>query len=352
MSDSLSRSQVENFSRLFQFQTAEQTFQRMQAQIERERDNLNRERQANRSAEYQRNQNKRIRDRSGLASPSPRKRTRVSHQQGGSGSESEEDEDVLVDSDGGIEAVGGGDDDEQDSEQAQVERWYTRVQSILNQLESDFEEKRRLSHPEHCFHPVSDSMKRSTVKSFYKAFHDQTTMPLETCTFCYCKFSEKELNDISWCEELHTEEERQQFPQTKCRRCFPLDQVVSICNECKVQLFKKKYPSRGAKLHGLIRCEHERPQELSDLTPIEERIIALHSCYGLVACFSPPEYSRNPVKYNRHFKGHITVFPNNVQNLVSRVLPHPRVQVLKEVYVSWQVSNKPTPEDLSRLLSV
>ncbi|KAF1807857.1 hypothetical protein P152DRAFT_477822 [Eremomyces bilateralis CBS 781.70] len=94
------------------------------------------------------------------------------------------------------------------------------------------------------------------------------------------------------------------------------------------------------------------PGELKDLTPIEEKLIALNSCYGFIAQYSIPNGPRQGVRYGRHVKGHITVFPNNVQELVANVLPHPLLKVVDEIHVSWQGSEKPVPSDLSVLLSV
>ncbi|XP_044714779.1 PIF1-like helicase domain-containing protein [Hirsutella rhossiliensis] len=75
------------------------------------------------------------------------------------------------------------------------------------------------------------------------------------------------------------------------------------------------------------------PDELKGLTPVEEKLISLNSCYG-------------------HVRGHITVFPNNVQELATKVLPHPLLQALDEIHISWQGAEKPAPSDLSSLLSV
>ncbi|KAM4061310.1 ATP-dependent DNA helicase PIF1 [Hirsutella rhossiliensis] len=75
------------------------------------------------------------------------------------------------------------------------------------------------------------------------------------------------------------------------------------------------------------------PDELKGLTPVEEKLISPNSCYG-------------------HVKGHITVFPNNVQELATKVLPHPLLQALDEIHISWQGAEKPAPSDLSSLLSV
>ncbi|XP_044717275.1 PIF1-like helicase domain-containing protein [Hirsutella rhossiliensis] len=88
------------------------------------------------------------------------------------------------------------------------------------------------------------------------------------------------------------------------------------------------------------------------LTPVEEKLIALNSCYGFVTRYSVPGGQKQTLRYPKHVKGHITVFPNNVQELVTKVLPHPLLQVMDEIHISWQGAVKPTPSDLSSLLSV
>ncbi|KAM4058207.1 PIF1-like helicase [Hirsutella rhossiliensis] len=72
------------------------------------------------------------------------------------------------------------------------------------------------------------------------------------------------------------------------------------------------------------------PDELKGLTPVEEKLISLNSCYGF---------------------GHITVFPNNVQELATKCSRTP-LQALDEIHISWQGAEKPAPSDLSSLLSV
>ncbi|KAH6980518.1 hypothetical protein EDB80DRAFT_874936 [Ilyonectria destructans] len=94
------------------------------------------------------------------------------------------------------------------------------------------------------------------------------------------------------------------------------------------------------------------PDELKGLTLVEEKLIALNSCYGFVTRYSIPGGHRQAVRYPRHVKGHITVFPNNVQELATKVLPHPLLKVMDEIHVSWQGAEKPAPSDLSSLLSV
>lgn len=56
--------------------------------------------------------------------------------------------------------------------------------------------------------------------------------------------------------------------------------------------------------------------------------IALNSCYGFITKHSVPDGHRQGVKYPKHLKDHITVFPNNVQELVTNALPHPLLKVM------------------------
>ena len=111
--------------------------------------------------------------------------------------------------------------------------------------------------------------------------------------------------------------------------------------------------SRAAQLHNKLGCEHMFPDELKGLTPVEEKLIALNSCYGFFTKYSVPKGAqRQSVTYQKHIKGHILVFPNNVQELATNVLPHPLLKVMDEIHVSWQGREKPAPSDLSALLSV
>jgi hypothetical protein len=50
--------------------------------------------------------------------------------------------------------------------------------------------------------------------------------------------------------------------------------------------------------------------------------------------------------------GHISVFPNDVESLAVRILPHPLVSALDQVHVIWTGVERPRPLDVSKLLSV
>jgi hypothetical protein len=233
------------------------------------------------------------------------------------------------------------------SEDEQMEN----IASVLRSLEEEFAEKERLSHSQAWCDPVPQSRKVSTVQDFYKAFHDVTTMPIYTCMICYCKFSKVELSCVDWNQWVAAQIGKRHDSPFKCCRCFPAGESVAACAEC-VKHLKRGSLSPEANLHSHLGCEHMFPDELKGLTPVEEKLIALNSCYGFITKYTTSDGQRQSVRYPKHVKGHITVFPNNVQELVTNVLPHPLLKVMDDIHVSWQGAEKPAPSDMSTLLSV
>ncbi|KAH7464438.1 hypothetical protein FOMA001_g17470 [Fusarium oxysporum f. sp. matthiolae] len=222
---------------------------------------------------------------------------------------------------------------------------------VLRVLEEEFAEKERLSDDQTWCMPVSHERKVKTVEEFYKAFHDMRTLPVLTCMFCYRKNSRTELEYVEWDWWVANTIEKRDGSPFKCVQCFPVGQKILGCADC-VRHLGRGALSAAARLHTQLGCEHMFPDELKDLTPVEEKLIALNSCYGFITKYSRPDGHRQSARYPKHIKGHITVFPNSVQELAENVLPHPLLKVLNEIHVSWQGSKKPVPSDLSALLSV
>ena len=223
--------------------------------------------------------------------------------------------------------------------------------SVLGALDEEFAEKERLSYGQEWCAPVPHERKVKTAQDFYKAFHETRTLPILTCMFCYRKHSRAELEDVEWDWWMASPVEKRDGSPFKCLRCFPVGEKIGGCADCVRQL-RRGALSPAAQLHTKLGCEHMFPEELKGLTPVEEKLIALNSCYGFITKYSIPEGHRQNVRYPRHVKGHITVFPNNVQELATRVLPHPILKVMDDIHVSWQGPEKPVPSDLSALLSV
>jgi len=223
--------------------------------------------------------------------------------------------------------------------------------SVLRSLDEEFAEKERLSQGQAWCAPISQAMKVSTVQEFYKAFHDVRTLPIHTCMICYRKVAEAELEEIDWERWAASAIRKRDGSPFKCGRCFAIGERVPSCSDCARHL-RRGALSRAAQIHCRLGCEHMFPDELKGLSPVEERLIALNSCYGFITKYSIVEGGRQSVRYPRHVKGHITVFPNNVQELVTNVLPHPLLKLMDEIHVAWQGPEKPAPSDLAALLSV
>lgn len=101
-----------------------------------------------------------------------------------------------------------------------------------------------------------------------------------------------------------------------------------------------------------IGCEHQYPKELDDLSPIEERLIALQAPFGYIAKFTVDNKAPSDLNYRKHVKGHIVMFPNKVDDLVATVLPYPLPEAVENIHISWSGSSKPSPTDVGHLLQV
>ncbi|KJZ70684.1 hypothetical protein HIM_09908 [Hirsutella minnesotensis 3608] len=101
-----------------------------------------------------------------------------------------------------------------------------------------------------------------------------------------------------------------------------------------------------------IGCEHRYPKELDGLSPLEERLVALQAPFGYITKFTVDNKTPSGVSYRKHVKGHIVVFPNNANDLVATVLPHPLLQTIENIHVSWSGANRPSPADVGTLLRV
>ncbi|KAK7420728.1 hypothetical protein QQZ08_010263 [Neonectria magnoliae] len=101
-----------------------------------------------------------------------------------------------------------------------------------------------------------------------------------------------------------------------------------------------------------IGCEHQYPKKLDGLSPVEERLIALQAPFGYITKFTVDNKTPSGVTYRKHVKGHIVVFPNNVDDLVATVLPHPLLQTIENIHVSWSGANRPSPSEVGTLLQV
>ena len=156
---------------------------------------------------------------------------------------------------------------------------------VLQHLEEEFAEKECLSHEQAWCAPIPLARKVSTVQKFYKAFHDKNTLPTHTCKIYYLKFCQAELQEVGWDVWTASHIEKRNDSPFKCGSCFPVGQGILACVDC-VKRLRRGNLSRAAELHTQLGCEHMFPDELKGLTPVEEKLIALNSCYGFVTKYS------------------------------------------------------------------
>ena len=198
--------------------------------------------------------------------------------------------------------------------------------------------------------------KVTTIQRFLKDFYDADTLPTAHCVVCYQQKPPADLNDCQWREiQLHSEEDRFSMEEIfSCHQCFPRSEnaTVLICQACETSLLECEIPKNCSINNAYISCEHCYPSELHNLSPVEEKLISLNTAYGYIARFTVDKKNCTGIHYRRRIKGHIIVFPNDVEGLTANVLPHPLLKTMENIHVSWSGADKPTPQDVSKLLKV
>jgi hypothetical protein len=101
-----------------------------------------------------------------------------------------------------------------------------------------------------------------------------------------------------------------------------------------------------------LKCQHRYPKELMDLWPLEEHLIGLYQPCGWITKFQIDLDKGMSGQYRKPKKGHMTVFPNDVQGLCSNVLPHPLVTEMESLHICFIPPRKPTPKDIEFVLAV
>ncbi|KAH8753789.1 hypothetical protein F5883DRAFT_431912 [Diaporthe sp. PMI_573] len=103
-----------------------------------------------------------------------------------------------------------------------------------------------------------------------------------------------------------------------------------------------KLARRASFLQPYLRCMHKYPQELMDLTPLEERAISINTPFGFITKLRM-DLQWVGTKYRKHIKGHICVFPSNIDDLTTSVLPRTLQSTLENFLITW--SGKQEPSD-------
>ncbi|KAH7394719.1 hypothetical protein BKA66DRAFT_599084 [Pyrenochaeta sp. MPI-SDFR-AT-0127] len=106
------------------------------------------------------------------------------------------------------------------------------VAAIMRSLEEEFEEKERQSHRNLWCEPISQERKVATVCEFYNAFHEAKTLPIQTCTICYRKFAIAELEEFESAQSTVLADLCARYgSQFSCLRCFASGKSVLGCAE-------------------------------------------------------------------------------------------------------------------------
>ncbi|XP_044714441.1 uncharacterized protein HRG_11992 [Hirsutella rhossiliensis] len=211
------------------------------------------------------------------------------------------------------------------------------VESILHHYNATFRVKEQASSTRSWCNEVPVALQVEAAKSFYQAFTEERTLPVSHCVFCYRKTPPCELATIQWRDRLSPSMLQATKTVQKCGACLPSHEGarVDVCRECRAGFDSGRLPKACSVNNMAIGCEHRYPEELDDLSPVEERLIALHAPFGYITKFTVDNKTRSGISYRKHVKGHIVVFPNKVDDLVATVLPHPLLQAIENIHVSW-----------------
>lgn len=79
---------------------------------------------------------------------------------------------------------------------------------------------------------IPDERKVSTVRSFYTAFHDSSTLPICTCAVCYQKCARAELEELDWNRWVGSTIDKREGSPFACRICFSAGEKILGCRDC------------------------------------------------------------------------------------------------------------------------
>ncbi|KJZ71253.1 hypothetical protein HIM_09326 [Hirsutella minnesotensis 3608] len=90
----------------------------------------------------------------------------------------------------------------------------------------------------------------------------------------------------------------------ECEVCLPPHEGAGVdaCRECRVSLDSGRLPKACSVNNMAIGCEHRYPEELDSLSPVEERLIALHTPFGFITKFTVDSKTPSGINYRKHMK--------------------------------------------------
>jgi hypothetical protein len=223
---------------------------------------------------------------------------------------------------------------------------------LVQAAERSFQEKQAASIRRDWCHPIPAERKVDTVQACLKAFHDESTMEIATCSVCYMRKKPRDLDHADWKRAVPAEILPAMSSLLACKRCFPDGDgvaVVLICSTCRAAFGRGRVPEACMSSTMHIGCEHRYPRELRELTPLGEKLISLNAAYGLITKFNVQRSKLTGPTYRKHVVGHISVFPNDVESLAATILPHPLVSNIRlralRTALQWLRVNNPLYAD-------
>jgi hypothetical protein len=232
------------------------------------------------------------------------------------------------------------------------------VEQTVQALDNSWHKKAQYSADRTWCKPVSREIQLRTVQAFHNAMHDESTLEVGHCVVCYQQQAPKQLIDYAWAEfeTLYSDVRERIPPQDRehflCHQCFPRETSARfpVCTDCDSSLKQARLP-RACQVNNLsLGCVHRYPEELKTLSPLEERLIGIYTPCGWITKLNIDIEKVTTGRYRKHKRGHITVFPNDVQGLAN-ALPHPLVEELERLHVCFVAPRKPVPQDLAFMLS-
>src|SRR5271167_1446059 len=131
--------------------------------------------------------------------------------------------------------------------------------------------------------------------------------------------------------------------------CGIADGSYRVCEACFDALSGIRIPKFSAlNAVNVSMCQHY-PQELEDLTLMEEYAIARSHPIGTILKLKPNGV-RNPTAYNG-IRGHIVTIPQNPGPLLD-ILPSPDLQFHDHIRIIWTGKTEPTVDDLKPFVEV
>ncbi|KAK2005446.1 hypothetical protein LZ32DRAFT_673453, partial [Colletotrichum eremochloae] len=235
-----------------------------------------------------------------------------------------------------------------------------QVKQIIKEADDRFAQRDQDSKDRLWCKPVSRDTVVEKTQAFHNSMHDDHTLDTGYCRVCYLQRPPSQLQSYSWVEfePLYNLIADQVLPfdreHFQCCQCFPREAAgtFDVCLACKKYLREGNIPYHCRVNNLSLGCTHRYPKALSDLTPLEERLIGIYTPCGWITKLTIEVEKWTSGKYRKHKRGHITIFPNDVQGTASNVLPHPLLDELDRLHVCFVGPRKPVPSDLSFMLSV